>query len=94
MLRMSVAADGSTEVNLYLLPLGADANESLRRIPSVDQNGVPFGSLLLPPDDFMQFFPHIFGQKGMSLFPKQYQTGAVCFIGKGIVVCNIAHAAQ
>ena len=27
--RWTVAADGSTEANLYLLPLGADANESL-----------------------------------------------------------------
>ena len=27
--RMSVAADGLTEANLYLLLLGADANESL-----------------------------------------------------------------
>ena len=27
--RWTVAADGLTEANLYLLPLGADANESL-----------------------------------------------------------------
>ena len=27
--RWTVAADGSTEANIYLLPRGADANESL-----------------------------------------------------------------
>ena len=40
--RMSVAADGLTEANLYLLPLGADANESLPVYHEKAPFGVPF----------------------------------------------------
>ena len=36
-------------------------------------------------DDFVQLFPHVCGQKNVSLFTKQYPMGCVSFIGESFL---------
>ena len=51
-------------------------------------------AILLWVEELQQLLVQVVGHKDMTFPAKQYPMGSICFIGKGTVVCNIAHTAK